>query len=34
MEQLLGRAADGLLAEDRREALTLLSDLLQSDEQV
>lgn len=34
VEKLLGRTADGLLAEDRREALVLLSELLQSNEQV
>ena len=34
VEKLLSRTADGLLVEDRRDALVLLSELLQSNEQV
>jgi len=34
VEKLLGRLADGLLSQDRQEAVMLLSELLQSNDQV
>ena len=34
VEKLLGRLADGLLLQDRQEAVVLLCELLQNNEQV